>query len=172
MNFQTVHSSQVIDHNSQLELTRPLFRPTFHNYFRLSEKFYRMLVLAMEDAKKTLLPTTEREESHWRRHADINADVASLNLVAEFASGRATAGEETSHIAVIATIHQFDGIVDGLNMHETKHWAENFHLSNFTGGIDFCQYCRPDEVAIFIAKDGWATAVYEETSPFISPFLN
>jgi hypothetical protein len=79
--------------DSGSEFARPLFRPALYDHFFVGEEFNGVATLGVHYTEEAALPTGEREVSHGCGDADIDADIAGRNGVAEFAS-RGTGGSE------------------------------------------------------------------------------
>src|SRR6476661_3415138 len=92
----------LLNNFQQINLKFPavFFCPTFNHDFLIRVEFDPIAALAMEIAEKTVLPSTEREICHWRRHADIDSNVSSRHLVAEATRGRSARSKQRGLITV------------------------------------------------------------------------
>src|SRR5438034_5682691 len=72
-----------------LELAAPLARPALDHHLGLGVELHAMAALGVQIAEEALLPAREREEGHWRGHADVDADIAGARLAAKLACRRA-----------------------------------------------------------------------------------
>src|SRR5258708_14728093 len=118
-----------------LKCTRPFPGPALNHNLLLGVELHRVLSLRVQIAEKAVLPAGEREERHWGSDADIDADVAGLNLVAEFPGPAPTPGEETAHIAIRGGVDQLNGLIKRLSMHQAEHRAENLGAGQFSARI-------------------------------------
>src|SRR5713226_2840018 len=69
----------------RLKLARPLSGPALDHNLLFCVKLDSVTSLGMHIAKETFLPAREREEGHRRSHANVDANIACLSLVAELA---------------------------------------------------------------------------------------
>src|SRR5258708_37886295 len=115
----------------------------------------------MHISEEAILPAGEREESHWRCHPNVDADIPCLYLIAEFPGSRTTAGEEASHIAIGGSINQGNCFVNGLHMCEAENWPKDLGTGNFAKRVHIVQERRADEIATLIAWDRRAASIHE-----------
>src|SRR5262245_36439900 len=97
--FFNQHSALSPQSFSSLALPVPALRPALDDHFRLRIELDAVPTLGVQVAKEALIPTAEREIGHRRGHADIDANVSSIRLVAELARRRPAAGEDAGHVA-------------------------------------------------------------------------
>ena len=71
--------------SGRLELARPLARPAFHDDFFVGEELDGIAALRVHDAEEAAFPAGEREVGHGCGDADVDADVAGGDGVAELA---------------------------------------------------------------------------------------
>src|ERR1700736_2133845 len=154
----------------RLELARPLFGPAFNNDFFLGIEFHRVASLRVHIAKEAFFPAGEGEKRHRRGHADIDADVSCLRLVAELARRRAAAGEERCHIPKGSGVDQRNRLIYGLSVHETQYRSEDFRASNLAVWINLVEDSRTHEVATLVTRDRRAASIDEDLRAFVRPF--
>src|SRR5205807_6858582 len=82
------------------KLARPLLRPSFDYNFLFGVELDRVAPLAMHNSEETFLPTAERKVGHWCSHPDVDANIAGLHFVTEFARRRAAAREDRGSVTV------------------------------------------------------------------------
>ena len=68
------------------------------------------------EIKRTAFPAAEREESHGSGHTYIDADIAGMGFIAEFARGSTAAGEQAGHVAILATVDNLNGVINRVGM--------------------------------------------------------
>src|SRR5919202_2021437 len=100
-------------------------RPAGDHHLALGEEPDRVTPLPVQGAEEGLLGPREREVGHRRGHADVDADVAGLDAVAELASRRATRGEDRGRVAVVARVDAFDRLVQAADRRHTHHGPED-----------------------------------------------
>ncbi len=83
-----------------LEFARPLAGPAFDDDFFVGEELDGVAALRVHDAEEAAFPSGEREVGHGRGDADVDADVAGGDGVAELARGRSGGGEDGTGVAV------------------------------------------------------------------------
>src|SRR5713101_985582 len=76
------------------ELAAPFFGPALDDDLGFGVELDGVAALGVEIAEEAFLPAAEGEERHRRGDAHVDADIASLGLVAELAGGRAAARKE------------------------------------------------------------------------------
>src|SRR5438105_5815199 len=85
--------------------------PPRHDHLLLGVKRHCILAMRMQVPEERLLPACEREERHGRRHTDIYAHHANLNLLRVVAGSLAVARKDGRGVAERAIIHKLNGIV-------------------------------------------------------------
>src|SRR5688572_18774906 len=93
---------------SHLKPPAPFLWPPFDNYFFLCEEFNCIHTLPVHIAEERVLPSTEREKSHWRGHSDIDANIPRFRFVSKPARRVSARCKQTRLISVAPTIHQVD----------------------------------------------------------------
>src|SRR5439155_14255532 len=93
--------------------------------------------------------------------ADVHADVARANLVAELPRGGAARREDARHVAERRCVHRRNGIVQAWGIDEAQHRAEDFGPGELTCRLRDLQYGRTDEVAVLEPLDVRAATVQE-----------
>ena len=88
------------------------------------------------------------------------------------AGGRATAGEQAGHVAILAAVYIGNRLFDGVDVEHTQHGAENFHAGNLASRIDVVQEGRPYKSPVFVARNVGGTAVYQHRRPLIGSLLD
>ena len=63
----------------------------------------------MHVAEERILPTAEREESHWRSHTNIDTDVARIRFIAETTRCIAARREQAGLVSILSAVDQLDG---------------------------------------------------------------
>lgn len=99
-----------------LKFSGPFFWPSFHYYFCLGKKFYRMSSLSMKIAEKAFIPAAKWELCHWSCHTDIDAYIACISHTSELSGIGATARKNASHIAVNATINKLQCLINRIKL--------------------------------------------------------
>src|SRR5205823_12694896 len=99
----------------------PLFGPAFNHHLLLREELERVTALAVQIAEKTLTRAAERKERHRRGDREVDADVADLGFVPEFACARAARGEQACLIAIRAGVDEVDRFVHGIHAMNRQH---------------------------------------------------
>jgi hypothetical protein len=89
-----------------LKLPRPLLRPPLNDDLCLGEKFHRMPGLAIQSAKKAVLPPTEWVKSHRRRYTNINVNIFSLSILPKLTGCRSISGKGAGHIPIPTAVDQ------------------------------------------------------------------
>src|SRR5438067_843742 len=118
-------SSSLPGAKNSLELTRPLFGPTLHHNLLFRVEFDSVTPLGVHIAEEAFLPAREGKGSHWRRYADVDADIASLRFIAELAGRRSTAREQARHIAIGGGVHKLNRLVNRLSLHQAQYRPED-----------------------------------------------
>src|SRR6184192_3772572 len=125
-------SSSLPGAKNSLELTRPLFGPTLHHNLLFRVEFDSVTSLGVHIAEEAFLPAREGKEGHWRRYADVDAEVACLRLVAELAGRRPTAREQARHVAIGGRVHELNRLLNRLSLHQAEHRPEDLDPGQFT----------------------------------------
>ena len=90
--------------------------------------------LPVKVAKEAIFPTAEGEEGHGRgggASADIDANVARSSFVAKLAGGGPAAGKQAGHVAPGTLVHQLNGVVDGVDLHQPQDGTKKFPYGRF-----------------------------------------
>ena len=66
-------------------------------------------------------------------NADIDANVARSSFVAKLAGGGPAAGKQAGHVAPGTLVHQLNGVVDGVDLHQPQDGTKNFRMGDFAG---------------------------------------
>src|SRR5690242_10711732 len=111
-----------------LELARFPPRPALNYDLRFGVELHGVSSLSMEYAEEALLPTADREISHGRGHADVDADVSRRRFVAKLARRGATGGKQRSLIAERTLADELDGVVNRIGVNQTQHRPENLRV--------------------------------------------
>src|SRR6266568_7198366 len=135
----------------RLKLARPFPGPALDHHLLFSVELNGVPSLGMHIAEEAFLPAREREESHRRSHADVDADIACPRLIAELACRGTTAREQARHIAKGGGIHHVDRFINRLYMRQAEYRPEDLNTGNLASWIDVIKYCRTDEVAPLVA---------------------
>ena len=98
----------------------------------------------MEVAEEGLVPAAEGEEGHGGGDADIDADHAGLDAVAEFAGGFAASRENRGAVAVDRAVGQVDGGVEVFHADNIEHGSEDFFFHGDHVGEDVIEDGRAD----------------------------
>src|SRR5579859_2034718 len=125
-----------------LKLSAPLAGPALDDDFGLGVEFHPMPSLRVQVAEKAVVPAAEGEERHGGCHPDVDAHVPRVGLVAELARSRATAGEDTGHVAVAAAIHQRYRLVNAFGLRQTQHRPENLRPRDLAARVYIVQHRR------------------------------
>src|ERR1035437_3166998 len=156
---------QEFGHSS--EFAAPVAGPAFYDYFGLGVKFDAVVGLGVEVAEEAFAPAAEGERRHRSGDADVDADVAGIDFIAEAAGVGAVGGEDARHVSVAAVIDQGDRFVDGFGVHQAEHGAEDFGAGGFGVGRNLVEDRREDEEAFFEAVDFRGAAVYQDARAFL-----
>ncbi len=107
----------------------------------------------MEVAEERRVPAAEREEGHGGGDADVDADHAGLDAVAEFTGGFAAAGEYGGAVAVGRRVGEFDGSVEVFHADDIEHRAEHLLLHRDHAGLHVIEDGRADEETVGCGGD-------------------
>src|SRR5690606_18732716 len=67
-----------------LKFARPNVWPTLYDHLGLCKKLNGMLSLAVQVAKKAVLPATERELGHWCGNTYVDPNISCISFIPEF----------------------------------------------------------------------------------------
>src|SRR4029077_19618365 len=113
---------------ARLELTCVLVSPSFDDNFFIGIKLDGVATLRVHVAEETAFPSSEGEICHWRRDADIDADVACGRLVPEPARCRTAGGEKRGLVAIRASLQEGQRIVHVSGVDQAEYRAEDFRV--------------------------------------------
>ena len=86
--------------------------------------------LDMKIAVKGIVPASEGEHRHRRRHANVDPDHPRFDSMLEFARGFAGVGENGGAVAVGGFVRQFHGVIEILHSHDIQDRAEDLFASD------------------------------------------
>src|ERR1039458_9526859 len=147
---------------SILELAAVLFGPAFDDNFLVGVELDGVAALAVEIAEKTILPSAEREVSHGRGDADVDADISRGRFVAEAARGRSARRKERRLIAVGAALQEGASVVHVIGVDEAQHRAEDFGVSEIAGRGNVVEDRGLHEVARFVFRNLRVAAIEQD----------
>src|ERR1700722_13893176 len=101
-----------------LEFAAVFFRPALDDNLLIRIELNRVAALAVEIAKKAVLPSTEREVRHRRGNTNVDADIARRRFVAEAARRRSTRGKQRRLVTIGAAFEEREGIVHIFRVNE------------------------------------------------------
>src|SRR5258706_15162984 len=127
-----------------------LFGPAFNYDLLVGVELDGVAALAVKIAEEAVLPSAEREVSHGRGDADVDADISRGSFVAESACSRSARGEERCLIAVSATLEERKSIIHIIGVNEAQDGAEDFCVGEIAGCGDVVEDRWIHEVAGFV----------------------
>src|SRR6266849_10373040 len=144
-----------------LKLARPFSRPALDYNLFFCVELYGVTSLGMHVAEEAFFPSREREEGHWRGHANVDADIPRLRFITELSCRGTAAREQASHVAVGGSVHQVNRLINCLHMHQAEYRPKDLDTGDLTMRIYIVQDCRANEVAPLVARDRCIASIDE-----------
>src|SRR5213078_2568997 len=102
---------------------------------------------------------------HGRGHADVDANIARLNLVAEFACGRSTSGEDRGCVAVKTPRQKIERFIHCFGMDQAEHRPKNFGLRELAARRHVFKHGRFNEITLLVIGNLRAATVEQYRRP-------
>src|ERR1700738_4297643 len=147
------HRGHRVKLTNLLELAAVLFGPAFDDNFLVGIELDGVAALPVEIAEETVFPSTEREVSHRRGDANVDADISRGCLIAEAARSRTARGEQRGLIAVGTALQKGERFVHVAGVDEAEHRTEDFGVGQLAGLRYIVKDSWVDEVSGFVLRD-------------------
>src|SRR4051794_2452671 len=95
--------------------------------------------LGVKVTEEAFIPAAKGKVGHWRGHANVDADVAGVGGITEFARDGATGRKDASHVAVGALVDDSDGVINCFGVHQAQDRPKNFGLGKLPARIDIVE---------------------------------
>src|SRR5439155_26493280 len=148
-----IHTSPAPMRLYMLKFARPPSRPSLDNHLLFGIKLDGVTALSVHIPEEAALPARKREESHRSCHTNVDTNVARLGFIAKLTCCGTTAREQARHVAIRGGVHQLDGLINRLSVHQAQHRTEDLDSGNLTSQVDIIEDCWPHEVAALIVWD-------------------
>ena len=148
-----------------LELSAPFLWPAFDDDFGLGVEFNAVAALGVQVAEETFFPSTKGKEGHGGGNAEVDADVARVRFITKLAGGGAAGREDAGHVAVVAAIDQFDGLIHVVDRHQAQYRSEQFGPREFTFRFHAIQDGGEEEAAVFVSPGRFFSAIDNHARP-------
>src|SRR5437764_13644814 len=155
-----------------LKFPRPLSGPALNDHLLFGVKLDGVTALSVHITEEAVLPAREREESHRSGHTNVDTNVARLGFVAKLACCGTAAREQARHVAIRSGVHQLNGLINRLSVHQAQHRAEDLDSSKLTTWVDIVQDCWAHEVATLVVGDRSIASINEDLRPLVHAFLD
>src|SRR5713226_3547342 len=110
------------------KLPSVLVYPSLDDDLLVRVKLDGVTSLAEKVAEETVLPSREREKSHWRGYSDVDADVACGGLVPKPACCGSARCEKRSLVAIGTPLQERHCFVHVVGMDQTQYRAKDFRI--------------------------------------------
>ena len=144
--------------------------PPFDDNFALGIELDGIHALAVQVAEEGVFLAAEGEGGRWRGHADIDADIAGVHAVFEFARVLAVIGENAGGIAVAALIDDIHRFVEGVGFHQGENGTEDFFVRHGGIGLHIGDQGGADPGALLVTSDAEVAAVDHHFGAFVLRF--
>src|SRR6266516_149273 len=127
--------------------------PPRDDHFLIGVKLNRVLPVSLEIPEERTLGASKREERHGRRDADVHADHADADAIAELARGLAALREDGRRIREPRAMHHLDPLVQVADMAHGRHGTEDLFLADRHVGLHAIEDGGADKVAARVLLD-------------------
>src|SRR6266576_4844776 len=150
-----------------LELSRVFLGPALDNNLLVGIELDRNASLAVEIAKKAVLPPAKRKVRHGRSDPDVDADVARRRLIAKAARRRSARCEQRRLIPVGTALQEGERFIHVIRVHQAQYRPEDFRICDFAGCRNIIKDGRLHEVAALALRNPRIAAIKQNFRPLL-----
>ena len=121
--------------------------PAGHQHLLFGVEVDGVFAMGVEISEEGVLPAGEGEEGHWRGDSDVDSHHADFNPALVVARGLAILREDRGRVAELGTVHESDGVLQGVDADDGEHRSEDLFAGDGHAGLDVVEDSRAYEVA-------------------------